>query len=567
MSDIAIVRPTGVVVRSAPKADGHSNIVGVADYGEVFRGAVSRGDWWIVDGHKYIAAADAVETDVAGRVGRAVALAPASQRDPRWGAVRLGQSSLDSVTIADYGCLLVCFTIVANASLPAPITPDRMNELLKAGGGFMPPGPFGGRVSRFDLRHVTDGRARLVWVSERRPPGDIEARPDTVEKLLHHLRSGMPAILEVDFYPEPASAPAFPGRPGQEQHYVVALPTSADAAREDVSVIDPWTGEVCRLCPRFGASVARSVVRVVLYRIDTAPAITPPARFPTPPSVMLGAHALSDTRSAQRAFDSGCRLFTLVDSYGAAAALADRGAWVMARKSWPTYVPTPDQFMRAIGEPHPRVIYLGLNENDSIGSGADDIRARAAFDVEVARRIARAAGGRSMYAAGSFAAGSPDFEDAGVCRAIRDGYAQAYNAGELWFDMHNSVTRWKGTRSRGDDASLARAVRRWEFLFTRCGFDPRVRGIVSSMAGIDAGAGLADKGGEEFAAFCRAWIDVQSRDLHIARSGEGAPARTGSFTSPYVGGTVFHMSGAGDTRLKAHNMAPYLDHLRATAWA
>jgi hypothetical protein len=90
--------------------------------------------------------------------------------------------------------------------------------------------------------------------------------------------------------------------------------------------------------------------------------------------------------------------------------------------------------------------------------------------------------------------------------------------------------------------------RRWEFLFTKCGFNPAVRGIVSSEAGIEAGAGGFKWAGftaQEFEEWCRYYATLQTTPLII----QGTP-----YPSPFIASTLFQW---GDTNSGSGGWAGY----------
>ena len=140
----------------------------------------------------------------------------------------------------------------------------------------------------------------------------------------------------------------------------------------------------------------------------------------------------------------------------------------------------------------PAMFYLGHNENEiGIDLSPDGIRARAAFDIQVAQHL-KDRQPNSIYLAGSFAHGTPDFTNPEVCRAIKESYAPAYNRGLLWMDLHNYTLGRRFPTHPPAGAGIVDTIwyeRRWQWLFTNCGFDPTVRHIVASETGVEAGSG------------------------------------------------------------------------------
>ena len=119
---------------------------------------------------------------------------------------------------------------------------------------------------------------------------------------------------------------------------------------------------------------------------------------------------------------------------------------------------------------------------------------------------------------------------------MREGYAAAYNARQILMDLHlyspDMMHIWQ-------DDGLIWFERRWEFLFTRCGFDPTVRGIVCSETGVDQGSvgGFPDHGAT--AADVARWVrrnqEVQQRPLVV--DGKAYP-------SPILGAALFQLGDA-----------------------
>ena len=598
-SDIRIVKPTGSLVRNSPNDRGIQNITGAAHYGDILRGAELRDGWWILAGSRYVPAADAQVAapgvnPMGARGTSTPRYFPLSQRDPRWKAQLLGNTNDPTVTIGDYGCLLTCFTILINSALDKPLMPSEVNNLRKGNGGYLPPGPYGGYAARFNVDDETGGAVKIGWCSERY---EQDAPAEVVQRVMTHVSDGQAAILEVDFFPSDSADPKYPPQPGRQMHFVLALPANwagrvvqAGAADKSIMIIDPWDGQIKSLTPRFGQTLARGIVRAVLYEnwIDTQPQPIPPGepapqpapapRLPPPIQPLdigLGVHTITTGRSAQEAFRAGCRWFTVCDSFDVAAELAGQGAFVLARRIWPNWLPEPEQFVSTLGKLAPGVAYLGMNETDSIGDSPDAIRKRAAFDVAVAEIIRKRSGGKSRYVGGGFATGTPDLTNPAICAAIRDGYAAAYNAGALLFNQHNYVVTKEGARSLFDESSLTWWARRWEMYFTRCGFDPRVRGIVSAETGVDAGKGFLGLGytRQEFSAFVRRWREVMARPLLIDNQDELARAGRvprsefpGRWNSPYLGGSIFQLNPQGTQAWADFNIGSYIEVLRDEIW-
>ncbi len=252
----------------------------------------------------------------------------------------------------------------------------------------------------------------------------------------------------------------------------------------------------------------------------------------------LGVNVISNGGAAERFGQAGCRYFVVIDDFAGASLLKRKysDATVMARRWFGGEIPSIERaYDRLNGADDPGLIYVGLNEADGLGQDGDALRRRADFDVKLAERIRSRSGAR--YAAGSFSMGSPDFTNEETCRIIRQAYAPAYNAGVIGLDMH----LYSPALSHIDnDAELIWFERRWEFLFTHCGFDPRLRAIYCSETGLDEAA----VGGfpahhatqDQFRAWCARFIEIQNGPIVV--NGTARP-------SPVCGAAIFQ---AGDSR-------------------
>ncbi|CAB4147558.1 hypothetical protein UFOVP505_36 [uncultured Caudovirales phage] len=245
-----------------------------------------------------------------------------------------------------------------------------------------------------------------------------------------------------------------------------------------------------------------------------------------------GVNAKTNFHLTRQAFADGCRYGMIIDDFGLAGDLSRDypGATVMARRWFENgrNVTTVKQALDALeGATHPGVVYTLWNEGDSGRS----IAAQAKVEIDLALEIKRISG--ADFAAGTHAMGNPDFTKPSVCAEIRDAYAAAYNAGVIKFDMHlyspNMMNIWQ-------DADLIWYERRWEFLFTKCGFDPRVRAIYCGETGVDQGGvgGFPAHGASaaDVARWVRRNAEVQQRPVVV----NGV-----SYPSPIVGCALFQL--------------------------
>jgi hypothetical protein len=232
--------------------------------------------------------------------------------------------------------------------------------------------------------------------------------------------------------------------------------------------------------------------------------------------------------------DAGCRFFMLMD-LGVARAIKRkyRDAVVMVRWYHSQRV-AADDIVRALGpSPDDELVFTGLNECDWLCYGSvEQIRQRAEIDIGVAQQI-RERAPRSVYAAGTFSVGTPDYTSPAICEAMRQCYAPHYNGGLMSIDYHS----YTPSLTNGLDIWYAR---RWQFLFDKCGFDVNSASkIYSGETGVDDGRGRGFAGVGATQQQVNDWV-VRYKALQ-SQPVNGQP-------SPFVGGAVFQLGGNGDAR-------------------
>jgi len=285
------------------------------------------------------------------------------------------------------------------------------------------------------------------------------------------------------------------------------------------------------------------------------PAVNIIAPVISQPKAKIGINALNRHEEVcYPAAQAGCRFFLILNNPGFASALKDKypDATVMVRRHWERQMPSVDSALaRLDGCRDPRLIYTGVNEGDEVGQGTvEQIRQRAEFDLALARRIKEISG--ATYAAGTFSMGTPDFTKPQICSAIRALYAPAYNAGQIWWDHHLYSPRLDHIYQDGE---LQWYETRWQFLFTRCGFNPAsVSRVLCSETGEDEGGvggfPVHGRSGDDVAAWCRRFIEVQGRPLVV----DGV-----SHPSPFLGGALFQAGNREDWM--GYNVERYYDNL------
>ena len=271
-------------------------------------------------------------------------------------------------------------------------------------------------------------------------------------------------------------------------------------------------------------------------KFDVAPKPEPPPVTPQPPTarpIRLGYNVLNAGQAMAKA-DAGCRFFMLMD-LGVARAIKRKypDAVVMVRWYHNRAV-SADDIVRALAPSmDDELVFTGLNECDWLCYGTvEQIRQRAALDVAVAQRI-RERAPKSIYAAGTFSVGTPDYTNPAICDAMRTHYAPHYNSGLLSIDYHS----YTPSLTAGFDIWYAR---RWQFLFDKCGFDLNSASrIYSGETGVDDGRGRGFVGVGATQAQVNDWV-IRFKALQ-SQAVNGQP-------SPFVGGAVFCLGENGDKR-------------------
>ncbi len=324
------------------------------------------------------------------------------------------------------------------------------------------------------------------------------------------------------------------------------------ARGQEVEVLDVQNGWA-RVALRAGDAPLRAVMA---NTPATAFVFAQFLEFIQPTRFKIGLHTMSNGHLARQEAAQGCEFFLCMDDFETAGEIARDypNAVVMARRFFNHgTLPSVEQIISGLDSAkHSKVIYIGLNEADQIGQDGEDLRRRALLDIEVAERVRQISG--ATYAAGTFSMGCPDFTNPETVRIIREIYAPAYNSGLIAFDMHpyapnpehiDQPEEWKWFE------------RRWEFLFTHCGFDPNIRAIYFSECGLDqmgVGGFKAHRfTPAQFREWMRKYIAIQEMPLIV--DGKEYP-------SPVVGGAIFQYGGNNDPRWDGYDVTSYIPVLR-----
>lgn len=277
-------------------------------------------------------------------------------------------------------------------------------------------------------------------------------------------------------------------------------------------------------------------------KFNVAPKPEPQPVTPTAQPIRLGYNCLNAGMAMAKA-DAGCRFFMLQD-VGVARQIKRKypDAVVMVRWYHGQRV-TADDIVRALSPSlDDELVFTGLNECDWLCYGTiDQLRERAAFDVAMAQRI-KERSPKSVYAAGTFSVGTPDFTSAGICEAMRQLYAPHYNSGLMSIDYHS----YTPSLTSGFDVWYAR---RWQWLFDKCGFDVNSTSrIYSGETGVDDGKGHGFTGVGATQAQVNDWV-IRFKALQ-SEPVNGKP-------SPFVGGAIFALGENGDRKWWPFKMDGY----------
>ncbi len=266
--------------------------------------------------------------------------------------------------------------------------------------------------------------------------------------------------------------------------------------------------------------------------------------------VPVGLHTLYDSRSVWSEFEQNCNAFTIMDNFATAGEVLTRKPEIIVitrRFFYHGILPNPDQIMERLP------VYKGarvviLNENDQIGVSYDDLPKRASVEIECARRI-RNAGGIPLI--GSWSMGTPDFTNQSICDRIRELYAEGYNNGLFGVDMH----LYSPSRDNLIKNDPIWYERRFEFLFTKCGFNPVVRQIYASEGGLDVMGLGGFKGVSMQGHEVRDWLSQYQATLQRDMTVNGKV-----FPSPLRCVNLFQCSKAHDW--SSYDVTGYLEEIR-----
>lgn len=171
--------------------------------------------------------------------------APLSQRDPTWANHRLGMAGSPK-TIGEWGCLLVCFAMTANA-LGEETNPSQLNEAMIRRGGFL-------NLYLTKWNALGDVYNGIVY------GGKVAGQPDITAHIDASLAEGRPISVQVDFTRDTPYT-------DNDQHWVLIVGKDGD----DYRINDPWLypPQEASLRERYGRTgrpLHEAILSAIFYR-------------------------------------------------------------------------------------------------------------------------------------------------------------------------------------------------------------------------------------------------------------------------------------------------------------
>lgn len=173
---------------------------------------------------------------------------PLAQRDLRWSNIILGNNtSYSGYTIGGWGCYITSMAIAAGT------TPDYMNNMLKSiRGGFA---YSDGNLQDFNAWEIATAGYKYPFKFLYKSGYHWEdAFPDNEYQELI-ARPPNTAFLLVD------NSTAN----GLQEHHVLVT----EVVNGMPLVFDPWLGDMCSLCPRFGRTIPIALIQAVYIQYKT----------------------------------------------------------------------------------------------------------------------------------------------------------------------------------------------------------------------------------------------------------------------------------------------------------
>ncbi len=189
---------------------------------------------------------------------------PLSQRDPLWATIRLGHAGSPK-TIGEWGCLVTCFTMVANA-FGRNLTPEQLNHAMVTKGGFL-----NGFLTKWNA--LSNVYGDIVYEGKVHGP----SAPDLLNRIDASLAAGRPVSVQVDFTSDTPYT-------DNDQHWVLIVGKDGD----DYRINDPWLlpAQEASLRTRYGRAgrpLRDAIMSAIFYRSAKAVQPVPPPPDAAPP--------------------------------------------------------------------------------------------------------------------------------------------------------------------------------------------------------------------------------------------------------------------------------------------
>ena len=204
----------------------------------------------------------------------------------------------------------------------------------------------------------------------------------------------------------------------------------------------------------------------------------------------LGVNVIHESNIAEELSGKGCMAFVILDHPDVCERIKQyHPDAVVVNRRWSNDQLTGQQQWDKFGASlNSGVINEIFNEGDGSHSygTASQIKARIDNEFQYAD-IARGKG--ALVAFGAYSQGTPEFDPnnpitPSIIEQVKR-YAIRYNTDPgIYFSMHNYSPNMGHI---DNDADLIWYERRFDFLFTKCGFDPTKRKIIITETGIDEG--------------------------------------------------------------------------------
>ena len=301
---------------------------------------------------------------------------------------------------------------------------------------------------------------------------------------------------------------------------------------------------------------------VLTQTVTVAPVVTPPPVVVPPGYVYpkLGVNFINygkalidgDNGADGAAYVSGCKSFLGI---GAPVLLAQAKARhpeiiVINRAMGTSAQLSGGQVASVVGGGPNGVIYLPYNEYDNF-AGATEVQTLKARCGQEQVFINAMLPKGAMVSFGAWPMGCPNFNDPEVCAVITTMAPFYNNNPNVYVDMHLYSPDMKHIYRTDNDQVWYE--RRWEFLFTKCGFDPKAgQKVLSSETGVaisgQGGFASAKANADDFANWCNAWQSLQAKPLII----NGA-----SHPSPFLAANIFAYTAGTDPSWLGYDVAQY----------